>query len=63
MNKQYINNILLWAEPLANTYDIGINIIINNFLSVKAQVGDIKEAKNVIESQLMEKKGSYLDDI
>lgn len=51
------HRIIRWAENLANTYEIGINTIINHFVERRKELGTKEKAMNSIEEELSQLRG------
>lgn len=52
MSNQDVSKVVLWAEELANKYDLGINTVVNGFVKANRELQDIEKAKAFIENEI-----------
>ncbi|MGL5676822.1 MAG: hypothetical protein ACRDDX_10445 [Cellulosilyticaceae bacterium] len=55
MSTQEINTTIIWAEELANKHNLGVNVIINAFVTARSELGDSDKAKRLVEQELEER--------
>lgn len=58
MSNQDVSSIVMWAEALANKYELGINTVVSVFVEVNRELQDIEKAKAFIENE-MKSLGTY----
>lgn len=52
MSNQDVSSVVIWAEELANKYELGINTVVNGFVKANRELQDIEKAKAFIENEM-----------
>lgn len=52
MSNQDVSNVLIWAEELANKYELGMNTVVNGFVKANRELQHIEKAKAFIENEM-----------
>lgn len=52
MSNQDVSSVVIWAEELANKYELGINTVVNGFVKANRELQDIEKAKDFIENEM-----------
>lgn len=52
MSNQDVSSVVIWAEELANKYELGINTVVNGFVKANRELQDIEQAKAFIENEM-----------
>ena len=55
MKLEDVKNIATWADNLSHEYGIGINVIVNRFVTLHRKNKSIEEAKKAVELELQRK--------